>query len=63
MGLQVKILGLWDYILSEIGITGISFEIWFMDLKSNQIGIFHPCKLGTRDFTQCEIGITGLLRF
>ncbi len=22
-----------------------------MDLKSNQIGIFHPCKLGLRDYT------------
>ncbi len=38
--------------LFEIGInTEISFEIGIMDLKSNQIGIFIPCKLGLRDFT------------
>ena len=46
MGLHGKKLGLWDYALFEIGITEISFEIGIMDLKSNQIGIFHPCKLG-----------------
>ncbi len=42
MGLQGKILGLWDYTLFEIGITEMSFEIGIMDLKLNQIWIFHP---------------------
>ncbi len=35
-------LGLWDYTLFEIGITEISFEIGIMDVKFNQIWIFHP---------------------
>ena len=60
MGLQGTNLGLWDYTLSEIGITEISFEIGIMNLKFNQIGTSHPCKLGLRDFTIFEIGITGL---
>ena len=30
-------LGLWDYTLFEIGITEISFEIWIMDIKFDQI--------------------------
>ncbi len=60
MGLQGGKLGLWDYTLFEIGITEISFEIGIMDLKSNQIGILHPCKLGLLDFTLFEIGIMGL---
>ena len=34
-------LGLWDYTLFEIGITEISYEIRIVDLKFNQIGIFH----------------------
>ncbi len=42
--------GLCDYTLFEIWITEISFEIGLKHLKSNQIGIFHPCKLGLRDF-------------
>ena len=42
MGLQRKKLGLWDYTLFEIGITEISSEIGIMDLKFNQIWIFHP---------------------
>ncbi len=63
MGLQGKNLGLWDYTLFEIWITEISFEIGIMDLKSNQIGIFHPCKLGLRDFTLFEIQIMGLHLF
>ncbi len=41
MGLQGKNLGLWDYTVFEIGITEISYEIGIMDLKFNQIGIFH----------------------
>ena len=53
-------LGLWDYNLFESGITEISFEIGIMYLKSNQIGIFHTCKLGLRDFILFEIGIMGL---
>ncbi len=63
MGLQGENLGLWDYTLFEIGITEMSFEIGIMDLKSNQIGIFHLCKLGLWDFTLFEIGIMGLCRF
>ncbi len=31
-----------------------------MNLKSNQIGIFHPCKLGVQDFTLFEIGDYGI---
>ncbi len=50
MELQGKELGLLDYTLFEIGITEISFEFGIMDLKSNQIGIFHPLKLGLRDY-------------
>ena len=41
----------------------MSFEIGIMDLKSNKIGIFHPCKFGLRDFTQFEIRIMGLQWF
>ncbi len=63
MRLQGKNLGLWDYTLFEIGITEISFEIGIMDLKSNQIGIFHACKLGSRDHTLFKIGILGLRWF
>ncbi len=63
MGLQGKILGLWDYTLFEIGITEISFEIGIMDIKSNQIGIFTHVKLGLRDYNLLEIGIMGLRRF
>ncbi len=60
MGLQGKNLGLWDYTLFEIGITEISFEIGIIELKSNQIGIFNPFKLGLRNFTLIEIGTMGL---
>ncbi len=60
MGLPEKNLGLWDYILFEIGIIEISFEIGVGDIKSNQIVIFHPCKLRLLDFTLFEIGIMGL---
>ncbi len=63
MELQGRNLGLWDYTLFEIGITEISFEIGIMDLKSNQIGMFHPCKLELRDFTLFEIWIMGLHQF
>ncbi len=56
-------LGLWDYILFEIGITEISFEIGIMDIKSNQIGVFHPCKLGLGVFTLFGIRLMGLHRF
>ena len=63
MGLQGRNLGLWNYTLFEIGITEITFEIGIMDLKSNQIGIFHPCKLGLWDFIPFEIRIMGLHRF
>ncbi len=35
MGLQGKKLGLWDYILFEIGITEIMFEIGIMGFQSN----------------------------
>ncbi len=63
MGLQGKNLGLWDYTLFEIGIAEISFEIGIIYHKSNQIGIFHSCKLGLRDFTLFEIGIMGLRWF
>ena len=52
MGLQGGNFGLWNYTL---------FEIWIMDLKSNQSGIFYPCKLESRDYVGFEIGITGLL--
>ncbi len=34
-----------------------------MDLKYNQIGISHPCKLGLWDFTLFEIRIMGLRWF
>ncbi len=44
----------------QIGVTKISFEIGIMDVKPNQIGIFHPCKLGLRDYTLFKIGIAGL---
>ncbi len=54
---------LWGYTLFGIGITEISFEIGVMDLKSNQIWIFHPCKLGLRDFTLFEIRSMGLHQF
>ncbi len=60
MGLQGENLGLWDYTLFQIGIAEISFEIGIMDHKSNQIGIFHTCKLGLRDSTLFEIGIMGI---
>ena len=63
MGFQGENVGLWDCTLFEIGITEITFEIGIMDLKSNQIRIFHTCKLGLRDFTLFEIGIMGLRRF
>ncbi len=42
MGLQGKILGLWDYNLFKIRIIEINFEIGTMDLKVNQIWIFYP---------------------
>ena len=61
MGLQGKKLGLWDYNLFEIGITDISFEIGIMDIKSNQKGIFHPCKIGItglHPFRNWDYGIT-----
>ncbi len=71
MGLQEKNLGLWDYTLFEIRITEIRYKIGIMDLKSNQIWIFHPCKhwdygispylkLGLWDYAGFEIGIMGL---
>ncbi len=47
----------------ESAITEISFEIVIMELKSTQIGIFHPCKLALQDFTLFEIGIMGLRHF
>ena len=50
-------MGLWDDTRFEIGITEISFEIGIMDLKSSQIWIFHPCKLGLRDFTLLKLGL------
>ncbi len=56
-------LGLWDYTLFEIEITETSFKIGIMDLKSNQIGISHPCKSWLRDFTLFKTGIMGLCRF
>ncbi len=68
---QVWDLGLWDYTLFEIRKLEISFEIGIMDLKSDQIWIFHPCKLGLHpispylkfglwDYTSFEIGIMAL---
>ena len=66
MGLQGEKLGLWDYTLFEIGITEISFEIGIMDIKSNQKGIFHPCKIGImglHPFRNWDYGITLVLKF
>ncbi len=65
VGITGKKMGLWDYILFEIGITETSFAIGIMGLKINQIWIFHPCIFGMLNFTRFdyagfEIGITGL---
>ena len=60
-----KKLGLWDYTPFEIGITEISFEIGIMDIKSNQKGIFHPCKIGItglHPFRNWDYGITLVLK-
>ena len=65
MGLQGKNLGLWDCTLFEIGITEISFEIGITDIKSNQIGIFHPCKIGITGLQPTwnwDYGITPVLK-
>ena len=72
MEIQGINLELCDYTLFEIWITEISCEIGIMDIQSNRIWIFYPCKLGLRDgispylkfglwdYTGFEIGSTGL---
>ena len=60
MGLQGKILGLWDYTLFEIGITEISFEIGIMDFKT---GFAKPTKLGFSIQVNWDYGISPYLKF
>ena len=58
MWLQVKKLGLWDYMPIEIGITGTMFEIGITGFQSNPNQGFQ-----LQDYMPFEIGITGLLAF